>query len=396
MRMNRLNRKTLKEKYGIDIWDEATTEAFQKTLLDWYDEEKRDLPWRRTSDPYKIWVSEIMLQQTQVITVIPYYERFLEKYPTIKDLAESNEDELLKIWEGLGYYSRVKNMRFAANQIMEQFDGEFPSKPKDIQSLKGVGPYTAGAISSIAFNLPEPAVDGNLMRVLARLFEIDLDVKKQSNRKVFEAVTRAIIDQNRPGDFNQALMDLGATISTPKNYNPELSPVKEFDRSYLNETWEKYPVSSKNKKAKPVTYFALIIKNQDGDYLLEKRPNKELLANMWTFPLVSENQLEKSDWKRIGQETYEVLNNTDIIMIQDIIKTTYHVKTNLSNQINGVVTHVFSHLKWTIYLLDGVTNSVNLEIPDQCEWVSEDVIDDYVFPVVQQKMWQEYFKPTLF
>lgn len=391
-----MDRKTLEEKYNINIWDEETTKDFQKTLLDWYDDQKRDLPWRKTSDPYKIWVSEIMLQQTQVITVIPYYEKFLEKYPTIKDLAESNEDELLKVWEGLGYYSRVKNMRVAANQVMEEFDGKFPTNPKDIKSLKGIGPYTAGAISSIAFSLPEPAVDGNLMRVLARLFEIDLDVKKQSNRKVFEAVTREIIDQERPGDFNQALMDLGATISTPKNYNPELSPVKEFNQSYLNETWDEYPVSSKNKKAKPVTYFALIIKNQDGDYLLEKRPNNGLLANMWTFPLVSEDQLEISEWKSIGQETYEVLEDSDLKMIEEITEATYQIKPKLSNQINGVITHVFSHLKWTIYLLDGATKSEKLDIPDQCEWVSEDSIDAYAFPVVQQKMWREYFNLTLF
>lgn len=391
-----MERNELLEQYKIEVWDEQTTNKFQETLLNWYDDQKRDLPWRNTSDPYKIWVSEIMLQQTQVATVIPYYERFLEKYPTIKSLAESHEDDLLKVWEGLGYYSRVRNMRFAANQIMDEYNGEFPENPKEIKKLKGIGPYTAGAISSIAFNHPEPAVDGNLMRVLARLFEIDLDVKKPSNRKVFEAVTRLIIDHNRPGDFNQALMDIGATISTQKNYNPELSPIKEFDQSYLNETWMDYPVSSKQKKAKPITYITTIIKNQDGEYLIEKRPKKGLLASMWTFPLISEEEMEDNDWKVMNPGSYELLDKTEITKIKEIVGTKYNLEAEFSSQISGVVNHVFSHLKWTIYLLEGTVSEENLSIPDQCEWVEPSKIDQYAFPVVQQKIWESHFQPTLF
>ena len=154
---------------GVKMWDEEKIKRFRKALLDWYDKEKRDLPWRRTSNPYAIWVSEIMLQQTRVDTVIPYYERFLATFPTVKDLAEAPEDVLLKCWEGLGYYSRVRNMQKAAIQVMEEFGGVFPNTYEGILSLKGIGPYTAGAIASIAFGLPEPAVDGNLMRVISRL-----------------------------------------------------------------------------------------------------------------------------------------------------------------------------------------------------------------------------------
>lgn len=391
-----MDREKLLKDYNIELWDEETTKDFQKTLLDWYDEQKRDLPWRRTSDPYKIWVSEIMLQQTQVITVIPYYERFIAKYPTVKDLANSHEDELLKLWEGLGYYSRVRNMRVAANQIMDDYDGKFPTDPKEIKKLKGIGPYTAGAISSIAFNLPEPAVDGNLMRVLARLFEVDLDVKNPSNRKVFEGITREIIDQERPGDFNQALMDIGATISTPKNYNPELSPIKEFDQSYLYDTWMDYPVSSKNKKAKSVAYITGLIKNEKGEFLLEKRPDTGLLANMWIFPLFSQDDIEQSEWKSIDTISYENLTEEQNQQLTLLSAEKYHIDVKYNNQINGAVTHVLSHLKWHIYLLEGKIVGDDFDIPDQCEWVSESEFANYAFPVVQQKIWKEYNKTSLF
>ena len=169
------------EKYGVTMWEEEKILSFRQKLLDWYDENKRDLPWRRSKNPYHIWVSEIMLQQTRVDTVIPYYERFLESFPTVESLANAPEERLLKAGEGLGYYSRVRNMQTAAQQIMNEFNGEFPSTYEGISSLKGIGPYTAGAIASIAFNLPQPAVDGNVMRVLARLFEVNHDIGNPSN-----------------------------------------------------------------------------------------------------------------------------------------------------------------------------------------------------------------------
>ena len=158
-----------------------------------------------------------MLQQTQVQTVIPYYERFLDWFPTVKDLAEAPEEKLLKAWEGLGYYSRVRNMQNAAQQIMTDFAGQFPDTYDNIAKLKGIGPYTAGAISSIAFDLPEPAVDGNVMRVMARLFEVNYDIGDPKNRKIFQAIMEILIDPDRPGDFNQALMDLGSDIESAKN-----------------------------------------------------------------------------------------------------------------------------------------------------------------------------------
>ena len=230
------------KEYGIVMWDAEKIASFRRTLLDWYDREKRDLPWRRTKNPYYIWVSEIMLQQTQVQTVIPYYERFLDWFPTVKDLAEAPEEKLLKAWEGLGYYSRVRNMQKAAQQIMDDFDGQFPDTYENIAKLKGIGPYTAGAISSIAFGLPEPAVDGNVMRVMARLFEVNYDIGDAKNRKIFQAIMDILIDPDRPGDFNQALMDLGTDIESAKNPRPNESPIRFFCAAYLNGTYDKYPI----------------------------------------------------------------------------------------------------------------------------------------------------------
>ena len=280
--------------YGITMWEENKIVSFREKLLAWYDAKKRDLPWRKTQDPYKIWISEIMLQQTRVDTVIPYYERFLDWFPTIADLAQAPEEKLLKAWEGLGYYSRVRNMQTAAQQIMESHGGIFPSSYEAISKLKGIGPYTAGAIASIAFGLPEPAVDGNVMRVLARLFEVDYDIGVPTNRKIFQAMMEFLIDPDRPGDFNQALMDLGSDIESPVNPRPEDSPVKEFSGAYKNGTMDRYPIKAPKKKPVPVYLTAFIIMDNQGRYLLEKNEREGLLSGFWHFPLIEVDSLSEN------------------------------------------------------------------------------------------------------
>ena len=269
------------EKYGVTMWEEDKVCSFRQKLLAWYDANKRDLPWRRSKNPYHIWVSEIMLQQTRVDTVIPYYERFLEWFPTVESLAIAPEERLLKAWEGLGYYSRVRNMQIAAQQIMNEFNGKFPSTYEGISSLKGIGPYTAGAIASIAFNLPQPAVDGNVMRVLARLFEVNHDIGNPSNRKIFQAMMEILIDPERPGDFNQALMDLGSDIEAPVNPRPEDSPVKEFSAAYQHGTMDIYPIKAPKKKPVPIYLNALVVQNDQGQFLLEKNESEKLLAGIF-------------------------------------------------------------------------------------------------------------------
>lgn len=389
----------LKDEFNIEIWPQEKIEAFRDTLLAWYDEQNHDFPWRQTNNPYHIWVSEIMLQQTQVNTVIPYYERFLKSFPTIKSLAKATEDEVLLHWEGLGYYSRARNLKKAAEQVMLHFDGVFPTEPKDIIKLKGIGPYTSGAISSIAFGHPTPAIDGNHMRVLSRLFEIDLDIKKAKNRKVFEAVEHYLIDPERPGDFNQAIMDLGRTICTPKNYFPAQSPVKEFNASYLNDTWQEYPVTSKNNKPKDVTYAALVIQNDQGEYLLEKRPEQGLLANLWTFPLVNiESIISDGTWKSFKPVILESFDETQKKFVEKYINEEYHTITEILPHTEGVVDHIFSHLRWKISLFKAQTVKADTSgvLPDNCEWVAMENFKGYAVPTLQKKLWKKLNEITLF
>lgn len=394
-------KEELKEKFNIEMWSEDKIKAFQEILFDWYDQQEaeHDFPWRETKDPYAIWISEIMLQQTRTDTVIPYFERFLEAFPTIEDLAEAPEDKVLKMWEGLGYYSRARNLKEAAMQIMLHYDGVFPDTPKEMLKLKGIGPYTAGAISSMAFGLPTPAIDGNLMRVLSRLFEIDLDITKAKNRKVFETVALYLIDEERPGDFNQALMDLGRTVCTPKNYFPEMSPVKEFNASYINETWHKYPVKKAKNKPKPVTYVALVIQNEQGEYLLERRPEKGLLANMWQFPLINvEKIISDGTWKPFQPVILEDLDQEQQAFIEEYVQENYQVPVTIAPQTVGVVEHVFSHLKWTVSIYDGVKvdHILTGDLPENCVWVHPDDFDHYTFPTIQKKIWKNFIEITLF
>ncbi|MCP1639375.1 A/G-specific adenine glycosylase [Streptococcus gallinaceus] len=371
-------------EYGIEMWPNEKIRAFRKALLDWYDANKRDLPWRRTSDPYAIWVSEIMLQQTRVDIVIPYYESFLYRLPTISDLAAADEETLLKVWEGLGYYSRVRNMRTAAQQMMEHFDGQFPTTYQEITSLKGIGPYTAGAISSIAFNLPEPAVDGNVMRVLSRLFEVNYDIGVPSNRKIFQAMMEILIDPERPGDFNQALMDLGSDIESPVNPRPEDSPVKEFSAAYLHGTMDKYPIKAPKKKPTPVYYQAYIIRNQANQFLLEKNTDAGLLSGFWSFPLI-----EKSSSSTKEINLFEVVEVVDVL---GLFEKNYGQKVQWLEQEFQPVQHIFSHRKWQVDLVEGIVEEDKVDKDRELRWVSVEDFHAYPFAKPQQKMWDSYLK----
>ncbi len=199
--------------------------AFSSDLLDWYRKNKRDLPWRDCGDPYKIWISEIMLQQTRVDQATPYYYRFIERFPTVQKLAEAEIHDVLMAWEGLGYYSRARNLHMAAKEIMEKFNGTIPETWDEITQLKGIGPYTASAILSIAFNKKYAVVDGNVIRVLTRYFGIEDDVRLTSVKNRIQESSDELIDEQFPGDFNQALMELGAIVCTPANPNCDSCPV---------------------------------------------------------------------------------------------------------------------------------------------------------------------------
>lgn len=373
--------------YGIDMWDAEKIASFRRTLLNWYDNEKRDLPWRRTKNPYHIWISEIMLQQTQVVTVIPYYEHFLDWFPTIESLANAPEEKLLKAWEGLGYYSRVRNMQKAAQEIMENFGGVFPDNHKDILSLKGIGPYTAGAIASIAFGLPEPAVDGNVMRVMARLFEVNYDIGDPKNRKIFQAIMEVLIDPERPGDFNQALMDLGTDIESAKNPRPDESPIRFFSAAYLHGTYDKYPIKLPKKKPKPIQIQAFVIRNSDGDFLMEKNLDGRLLGGFWSFPIMETDV--------IGQQLdlFEK-NNAALQTISQKARfeDDYQLKPNWTSKTFPAVKHTFSHQKWTIELIEGNVTTTDFTTTKELRWIPQDQLSQYPMATPQKKMLKVYLE----
>ena len=380
------------EKYGVTMWEEDKILSFRQKLLAWYDENKRDLPWRRSKNPYHIWVSEIMLQQTRVDTVIPYYERFLDWFSTVESLANAPEERLLKAWEGLGYYSRVRNMQTAAQQIMNEFEGKFPSTYEGISSLKGIGPYTAGAISSIAFNLPQPAVDGNVMRVLARLFEVNHDIGNPSNRKIFQAMMEILIDPNRPGDFNQALMDLGSDIEAPVNPRPEESPVKEFSAAYQHGTMDRYPIKAPKKKPIPIYLKALVVQNNQGQFLLEKNESEKLLAGFWHFPLIEVDEFsdQTQDLDLFSQVAEPILELGP--SPQESFEQDYDLEVEWQDLRFEEVKHIFSHRKWHIQIIAGRVTETQEYADREVLWLSPEEFINYPLAKPQQKIWQAYLK----
>ena len=373
--------------YGITMWEEEKIASFREKLLVWYDAHKRDLPWRRTQDPYKIWISEIMLQQTRVDTVIPYYERFLDWFPTVADLAQAPEEKLLKAWEGLGYYSRVRNMQKAAQQIMENHGGVFPSSYEEISKLKGIGPYTAGAIASIAFGLAEQAVDGNVMRVLSRLFEVDYDIGVPTNRKIFQTMMEILIDPARPGDFNQALMDLGSDIESPVNPRPEESPVKEFSAAYQHGTMDRYPIKAPKKKPVPVYLTAFIIKDSQGRYLLEKNEREGLLSGFWHFPLIEVDGLSENlgQLSLLNGQGHAEVNPEILSFEQD-----YDLAIEWQDRSYPIVQHVFSHRKWQVQLRYGLVKEGEQPASESTVWLTPEEFSDYPFAKPQQKIWTTF------
>lgn len=293
-------------------------------LLQWFKGNARVLPWREEPTPYRVWVSEIMLQQTRVEAVKPYFERFTMALPTIQDLAECEEERLLKLWEGLGYYNRVRNMQTAARTVMEECGGELPADYEKLLQLKGIGHYTAGAIASIAYKIPVPAVDGNVLRVISRVSADESDIMKQSVRTRMEEALQEIMPKDHASVFNQALMELGATVCVP-NGAPlcEKCPWGEFCQARENDLWQKLPVKSKAKARRIEEKTVFIIK--DGEKIvLHKRPAKGLLAGLYEFPNISGHLSEEEALQWIKEQ------NLSPIRIQKL----------------EPAKHIFSHVEW--------------------------------------------------
>lgn len=318
---------------------------FNENLVTWFNREKRDLPWRHAKNPYRVWVSEVMLQQTRVDTVIPYYNRFMERFPTIETLADAPTEEVVKYWEGLGYYSRIRNLHEAVKEVVAVYDGVVPEEKERFEKLKGVGPYTTGAVLSIAYNQPEPAVDGNVMRVMSRQFGIYDDIALPKTRKVFEQVIRRLMDPAHASDFNEGVMELGATVCTPKSPMCSLCPVQEDCYAYAHFVQDELPVKTK-KGAARIEMFDALYCRQNGKVAYVKRPDSGLLAGMWQFPLTERG-------------TGEQLNGTYI----------------------GQIKHVFSHIVWYIDLYE-----VDRVEGEDVIWMDDATREVKTVSVAQQKL----------
>lgn len=254
-------------------------------IQNWYGQHKRDLPWRNTQDAYTIWLSEIILQQTRVEQGTPYFHRFLEKYPTVAAFAEASEDGILKLWQGLGYYSRGRNMLATARQVVADYQGVFPAKYQDLIKLKGIGGYTAAAISSFADNEAKAVVDGNVYRVLARWFGVDEPVNSPKGKKVFQALADEVLDRNQPGNHNQAMMEFGAMLCKPRNPACNICPVREGCNAYQTKRVSLLPVKLKTVKIRERYFDYFLITDQDR-FLLHKRSINDIWANMYDLPLI--------------------------------------------------------------------------------------------------------------
>jgi len=340
-------------------------EVFSQNLLSWYDKHRRDLPWRakpnEVADPYRVWLSEIMLQQTTVTAVIPYFQKFTNKWPTVQMLANAPNEEVMSYWAGLGYYARARNLHKCAKVITEQFKGIFPDNYKDLKSLPGIGDYTASAIMAIAFNKPANVVDGNVERVMARYYAIDnpLPLGKKEIKNYAEA--HADHTYGRPGDYAQALMDLGATICTPKSPKCLLCPVYDGCHAYNVGTQELYP-KKVSKKPKPTRHgYVYWISDNKGRIMVHKRPEKGLLGGMYGLPT--------SEW------------------VEDKKHLSHLSFTNINpkkNKKNEHIKHIFTHFNLYLYL--EVLNDANINTPENHFWINSHSIDNLGFPSLFSKV----------
>ncbi len=288
---------------------------FTKTVTHWYSNNKRMLPWRQTKDPYYIWLSEIILQQTQVKQGLPYYEAFVSKYPTVFDLADAKENDVLKLWQGLGYYSRARNLHATAKYIVSNLNGVFPNNYKDLLKLKGVGDYTASAIASICFNEVAAVVDGNVYRVLSRYFEIDTPINSSKGAKEFKNLAQKLIDKKNPAEFNQAIMEFGAVQCRPKNPDCNVCPLNNGCMAFNKNRIHELPVKIKSAKAKKKHFNFLVFISKDQKTILEKREGRGIWQNLYQFPLVETNREQSYDSFKKYVKSHHLLNNVSFELV---------------------------------------------------------------------------------
>lgn len=355
------------------------TNNFAEKLAVWYHKHKRDLPWRNTQDPYLIWMSEIILQQTRVKQGLPYFEKFAENYPTVFDLAKAHEEEVLRLWQGLGYYSRARNMHATAQHIVNQLNGQFPNTFKELLKLKGVGNYTAAAIASFAFKEKVASVDGNVYRVLSRVFGIDADISDGKGRKVFEETANELIPESFPDIFNQALMEFGATHCTPKSPNCLHCPFSQECEARLTGKQSELPVKTKKVKVKK-RFFHYLVFEHDGQWLVKQRKQKDIWSGLFDFYLIEKNKFY----------TFELLQDS----IQDVLASEGINGKDFVTNTSKTYTHILTHQKLEIcfyrlifkeeHFLEKLKNSLSMSAVDK------DGLDKIPKPILIDNYLKEY------
>jgi A/G-specific adenine glycosylase len=352
-----------------NIKDISEIDQIRARLLGWYRRHRRELPWRGETDPYRIWVSEVMLQQTQVTTVMPYYRRFLDKFPTVDTLAAAPLAEVLKVWEGLGYYARARNLHRAAVEIVDKFGGVIPDNYAGLRRLPGFGPYTAGAVASIACGEAVPAIDGNVKRVLARLFAIDTELTRNPAARQVKEAAAALIDPAAPGDWNQALMELGATVCLPQSPTCLLCPLDDLCESRRRGIEQELPVKSTRKALPHYDVTAAVIRH-NGQILIAQRPLDGMLGGLWEFP---------GGKREAGETLAECLRRE--------IKEELGVEIEVGRPV-ATIKHSYTHFKITLHafycrLRQGSPRALGVA---DWRWVTLKEIDTFPFPRTDQKI----------
>jgi A/G-specific adenine glycosylase len=355
--------------------DKPKATRIRKSLLTWWDRGRRDLPWRRTKDPYAVWVSEIMLQQTRIDTVIPYYHRFLSRLPTVESLARARLDSVLKLWEGLGYYSRARNLHKAARVIVQQYGGRFPQDVDGLLNLPGIGRYTAGAIASIAFGRPAAVVDGNIIRLLCRLFCIREDPTRATAKNRIWQLAEELVCTQRPGDLNQSMMELGSQICKPLNPDCPRCPVKRNCLALKENLQHDLPRMPKAQKLPQYTIAVGIVFQKDRVLIGKRRPDG-MLGGLWEFPggkKKKSESLKEAAAREIREET--------------------GVEVRLGRRLM-IVRHAYSHFKIVLhaYLCDYLSGTARPLGCQAVKWVPVKQLSRYAFPSANQKIIKKLHK----
>lgn len=353
--------------------------AFRRAVLEWFDEHRRQLPWRSIADPYATWVSEVMLQQTRVETVVDYFRRWMERFPDVEALADADIEEVLELWSGLGYYRRARYLHRAAKTVVGELGGRLPERVEKLKELPGIGPYTAGAVASIAFGKRAPLVDGNVERVIARLFAIEGDPKRAAAREAIWSAAERLVDEERPGDFNQGMMELGSEVCTASNPGCVSCPVRRWCRGLASGDPHRYPESSRGPNQEPMRARSCVVYAGDknnGKLLLRRRPEEGLLGGLWEIPSVEQQGKSWPDVETLIERIGSAIPDEKVVDVDGV------------DAVVATVEHVFSHrrLKTRVHELGVGEQVCDQPVSDRWRWVEVDDVDSVASAALMDKV----------